>query len=352
MSRPDGEAVEDLVREWKTLYAKTLPSLARSKDSAQPKWPISLDHCFARIILDNTIGKGAGEAGRNVQWDSVIPKPAIKNMSEAQLKSAIELGQRISRGEADLVELDRKSLEARGKNEVKYGDRSGKSPNARKRKQPEHKSDKQQSPSKKAKQEDEKKQSTLRFGKTDGEAVQLPSPATSEDNTGGSSRSVKTEDAAQAKPVSQLERDLNTTSHLTPEQYRTALKCILSHPGLTPFRRRLYICLLSVPRGTYTTYAAMAKHLDSVARAVGNGMRNNPFAPDVPCHRVLASDGTIGGFCGEWGRDGKLMGKQNEKVQLLAQEGVKFDSAGKVKGPVFKNFWNLGDFEKEYGKVA
>lgn len=340
-----------LVEEWRTLYAKTLPSLAYSKDAAQPKWPVSLDHCFARIILDNTIGTGRGKDGENVQWDSVIRKPAVKHMSDAQLRLAIELAHKIQRGEANLVELDRRSLEARGKNEGKYGGKSNDATSTKKRKKDDFKPGQQRSPKKKVKQEDEKKQSTLRFERSGSGNAQLPSPDTSKGNAAEEAVPIKNDDAVQDRPTSQLEKELNTTSRLTSEQYKAILKRIQSHQGLTPFRRRLYICLLSVPQGTYTNYAAMAKHLNSVARAVGNGMRNNPFAPDVPCHRVLASDGTIGGFCGEWGRDGKLMGKQNEKLQLLAREGVKFDSAGRVKGPVFKDFWNFEDFEKQYGKI-
>ena len=73
----------------------------------------------------------------------------------------------------------------------------------------------------------------------------------------------------------------------------------------------------------------------SGARAVGNAMKNNPFAPEVPCHRVLASDGTLGGFKGSWGEEGKYA---SLKHQLLAEEGVKFDSRGKVKGPPFREF--------------
>lgn len=78
-------------------------------------------------------------------------------------------------------------------------------------------------------------------------------------------------------------------------------------------------------------------------------MRNNPFAPTVPCHRVLASDGTLGGFFGDWGVEGKY---GNEKIGLLKGEGVNFSSAGKVKGMVWSGFWDLGDFEKEFGKVV
>ena len=116
------------------------------------------------------------------------------------------------------------------------------------------------------------------------------------------------------------------------------IETIRTHPSLTPFRKRLYETLLSVPKGQYTTYQALADHLGSSARAVGNGMRNNPFAPAVPCHRVLASDRNIGGFGGDWGKEGKHAGK---KVELLTSEGVKFDSAGKVKGPVWGGFKKL-----------
>ena len=58
-----------------------------------------------------------------------------------------------------------------------------------------------------------------------------------------------------------------------------------------------------------TTYAALSAFLGSLARAVGSGMQNNPFALGVPCHRVLASDGDIGGFGGRGGRLGRRLGR-------------------------------------------
>lgn len=115
------------------------------------------------------------------------------------------------------------------------------------------------------------------------------------------------------------------------------------HPTLTPYRRRVYRVLLSVPSGRWTTYSAMATFLGSSARAVGNAMRTNPFAPEVPCHRVLAANGTLGGYKGEWKVDGHKAGGGfcEEKRLRLEEEGVVFVD-GKVSGVCFKEFVDLG----------
>jgi methylated-DNA-[protein]-cysteine S-methyltransferase len=68
-------------------------------------------------------------------------------------------------------------------------------------------------------------------------------------------------------------------------------------------------------------------------------MRTNPFAPDVPCHRVLATDRTIGGYKGAWGNGGTYA---EEKTKLLRSEGVVFDEKGRAGGEVFKDFADLG----------
>lgn len=101
-------SVEALQQQWNQLYRTRLPSLAKAKDSAQPKWPVQLDHCFARIILDNAVGK-------DKPWTQVLKSPAYKNMSREQLGDAIELGEKLVNGEEDLVALDERSLAMRGK---------------------------------------------------------------------------------------------------------------------------------------------------------------------------------------------------------------------------------------------
>lgn len=87
---------------------------------------------------------------------------------------------------------------------------------------------------------------------------------------------------------------------------------------ITEFQRKVYLALLDVPRGTTITYGELGKRIGCrSAQAIGQALRHNPFAPDVPCHRVIRSDGTIGGFHGM--RDGEQIAK---KLRLLREEGV------------------------------
>lgn len=81
---------------------------------------------------------------------------------------------------------------------------------------------------------------------------------------------------------------------------------------------RVYTLLKTVPRGRVTTYKALADAMGTKSyRAIGQIMRTNPYAPQVPCHRVVASDATIGGFMGS--TDGPTIQK---KITMLQKEGV------------------------------
>lgn len=134
-------------------------------------------------------------------------------------------------------------------------------------------------------------------------------------------------------------------------------------PG-TPFERRVWSLLLQIPPGSVSTYALLAAHLSSSPRAVGNALRRNPYAPQVPCHRVVATGGRLGGFKGQIagkaaaaGLKGRGRGKNGnnddeagnlllrkegitleEKRSLLRGEGVKIDGTGKVLGTPWGNF--------------
>lgn len=83
-----------------------------------------------------------------------------------------------------------------------------------------------------------------------------------------------------------------------------------------PFHRRVYELVRTIPSGSTLSYGEVAERLGSpgAARAVGQAMRNNPCALIVPCHRVLAAQGRLGGFTAAGGGATKL--------RLLAAEGV------------------------------
>jgi methylated-DNA-[protein]-cysteine S-methyltransferase len=66
----------------------------------------------------------------------------------------------------------------------------------------------------------------------------------------------------------------------------------------------------------------------------------NPFAPEVPCHRVIASTGYIGGFMGDWEKVPSGM-NCDKKLDLLKKEGVEFDERGMLKDK--SRLW--GDFQ-------
>ncbi|KAI9764056.1 MAG: hypothetical protein M1835_007657 [Candelina submexicana] len=93
------------------------------------------------------------------------------------------------------------------------------------------------------------------------------------------------------------------------------------------FQPRVYTLLCQIPSGRIASYASLAAALGSSPRAVGGALRNNPFAPEVPCHRVIASTGYIGGFQGDWR---KAPSGQNceKKLKLLLEEGVVFNGKG------------------------
>jgi O-6-methylguanine DNA methyltransferase len=83
--------------------------------------------------------------------------------------------------------------------------------------------------------------------------------------------------------------------------------------GGTPFQRAVWKAAAAIPRGETRTYAQIARAVGrpGAARAVGQALGANPVPLLVPCHRVIASDGTLGGFAG--GLD--------LKTRLLALEG-------------------------------
>jgi methylated-DNA-[protein]-cysteine S-methyltransferase len=95
---------------------------------------------------------------------------------------------------------------------------------------------------------------------------------------------------------------------------------------VTPFQRKVYEALCCVPEGYVTTYQDLAQFVNCHScQAVGQALKRNPFAPVVPCHRVVKSDRSIGGF------HGAVAGVYiSKKLCLLQSEGVVFTGDGKV----------------------
>lgn len=114
------------------------------------------------------------------------------------------------------------------------------------------------------------------------------------------------------------------------ERSKTELRRRVAGDGhLSAFRRAVYLALLEVPPGRVTTYGLLARRIGCAsARAVGGALRENPFAPEVPCHRVIASDLGIGGFAGQT-RGAEI----RRKVLLLRAEGVPLDEGGRLAEP-------------------
>ena len=80
------------------------------------------------------------------------------------------------------------------------------------------------------------------------------------------------------------------------------------------FYENVYKLCRKVPKGRVTTYKILAEKLGTKAyRAVGTAMNKNPYAPKVPCHRVVNSNGGVGGFASG----------VRKKMRMLEKEGVK-----------------------------
>ena len=90
---------------------------------------------------------------------------------------------------------------------------------------------------------------------------------------------------------------------------------------------KVYRRLLQVPKGKVTTYGELAKAvgLKNGQRIIGMIMKKNPFPVIVPCHRVVKSDGKIGGYA--YGKNVKSKMLTNEGIKIKDGEIIDFDKA-------------------------
>lgn len=101
--------------------------------------------------------------------------------------------------------------------------------------------------------------------------------------------------------------------------------------GLSAFRRGVYELLCAVPAGRVTTYSHIGTVLGAPSgQAVGTAMRQNPWAPEVPCHRVISGGPhpSLGGF------NGSLESSEDDNIRrkraILQAEGVAFDTKNRL----------------------
>ena len=85
----------------------------------------------------------------------------------------------------------------------------------------------------------------------------------------------------------------------------------------TKFQLKVWTYLRKIPRGRVKTYTQVAKAIRKplAVRAVDNDIGKNPYAPKIPCHRVIRSDGSLGGYSGKGGVKTKRF--------LLKKEGIR-----------------------------
>jgi O-6-methylguanine DNA methyltransferase len=92
--------------------------------------------------------------------------------------------------------------------------------------------------------------------------------------------------------------------------------------NVSGFQRNVYEVLKSIPTGKVTTYGSISNAIGSGPRAVGTAVASNPYAPFIPCHRVIPADMTIGNYS----MNGKPDCEGSDvKRQLLEKEGVVFN---------------------------
>jgi methylated-DNA-[protein]-cysteine S-methyltransferase len=115
-------------------------------------------------------------------------------------------------------------------------------------------------------------------------------------------------DVPEAPPPPEVQRAIDDIIALLRGESRELSNVVLDMEGIPAFRQRLYAALRSIPAGSTITYGDLAVRIGNgcTARDIGEAMGKNPFPIIVPCHRVLAANGRMGGFSAPGGVATKL----------------------------------------------
>lgn len=135
-------------------------------------------------------------------------------------------------------------------------------------------------------------------------------------------------EAVQAEPPPPLAHAISRIQALLEGRRDDLADLPLDMRGVPPFHQKVYALARAIPPGRTLTYGEVAQALGDpgAARAVGQALGHNPFAPVVPCHRVLAAGARSGGFSAEGGVATKLRMLQIEGARFGAAPGL-FDDA-------------------------
>jgi len=120
------------------------------------------------------------------------------------------------------------------------------------------------------------------------------------------------------------------TKRSTRQKKRRQLPSVPSfvEKKITAFQSAVYDLIKNVPQGKVTTYGAICRALGRGSpRSIGNALRANPYAPVVPCHRVVRSDLSLGGFNGKTDPHSDDI---KRKISLLRNEGVDIDDSHNI----------------------
>jgi methylated-DNA-[protein]-cysteine S-methyltransferase len=111
-----------------------------------------------------------------------------------------------------------------------------------------------------------------------------------------------------AEPPPTVRNAVDGIQALLTGQPRDLCEVLLDVSGVSPFHQQVYAIARAIPPGSTRTYGEVAEQIGSkgLSRAVGQALGLNPFAPVVPCHRVLAAGGKTGGFSAGGGAATKL----------------------------------------------
>jgi len=122
-------------------------------------------------------------------------------------------------------------------------------------------------------------------------------------------------DAHESSPPPNAERAIDAITALLAGAHDDLASITLDTHDLADFDRRVYAAARAIPPGETVTYGEIAKRIGEphAAQAVGQALGRNPFAPIVPCHRIVSADGTMHGF--------SATGGVTTKFRMLTNEG-------------------------------